>query len=284
MAELSWTNSGGDGDWANIANWSTGAIPVNADKVYFSPSATAGPTLNVDRTTEVLVLARMETLPDCTYNIASSASPLICTVSDAGGSTNVGPVIHRGSGTFYWNSLGGSGQVLVDSPNAQNAMVIGGAASMDTMIINNGRVTLNMTGTIDNLFLVPRGITTTLSLLCSSGSLKVTSTIIEGGFLDTNSRHRNTMMRGGRVICRNDLGGQGFGLAYVTMYSGVWDHRQDGALDFGNTLYFYAIGGTLDTKKIPLVHVNRLYRTESATILRGAGLVIDNEYILNEEL
>lgn len=48
MADRTWTNSGGDGDLANTANYEDATVPVTGDGLLFSEKSTGPPTLNMD--------------------------------------------------------------------------------------------------------------------------------------------------------------------------------------------------------------------------------------------
>ena len=46
MPDIVWvgTDSGNEGDWATNANWSSGAVPIGSDDVYFEDSSQSVPS------------------------------------------------------------------------------------------------------------------------------------------------------------------------------------------------------------------------------------------------
>jgi hypothetical protein len=113
-----WTNGNADGDWNNVANWNTAALPgsggAGLDDCIFDGSVTnTGPSVNMDRTADNELL-RIVVRENFTGDIGGTGNPLIHDMDVAEPLTRI---IHRGSGDFYWQTAAaGYADIVMDSP------------------------------------------------------------------------------------------------------------------------------------------------------------------------
>lgn len=106
-----WTNGAANGEWDDVANWDTGAIPgaggAGFDTAMFDGDRTQiGPSVNLDRVGAFDVpLFRIITKANFTGDIGGSGNPLIHEI-DTSGTNYKARVIHAGSGTVYFTAEG----------------------------------------------------------------------------------------------------------------------------------------------------------------------------------
>jgi hypothetical protein len=104
-----WSNGIADGDWNNVGNWASGALPgsggVGLDTVIFDGSVTqTGPSVNMDRSGDT-VLYRIIVRPNFTGDIGGPGNYLVH--SGYTGSSEQSRAIHRGSGNVYFRNTAG---------------------------------------------------------------------------------------------------------------------------------------------------------------------------------
>lgn len=115
---VSWTGGGGDSNWSNGANWSTGKEPGNTDDVCIQQSG-AAVVLNVN-----------DTIVDLTVGSSNSL-----TIPNA---TNASPFL-----VISGSSLANSGQIILSPPVSFGSTFISFSSSGTATLSGGGTITLN---------------------------------------------------------------------------------------------------------------------------------------------
>lgn len=119
MAQNNWKSTGSQ-DWADVNNWSLGALPSssNTPAVFDGTLSTVSPTANVDRTGATFQIV---TKPSYPGNIGSAGVPLKV---DGTGDISTFHII-QGTGTVYLAHTDSDfPYIFVDSLNLYNALVV----------------------------------------------------------------------------------------------------------------------------------------------------------------
>lgn len=204
MGDLYWTG-GTSGDINVAANYSTAAIPVGNDRLFFTTNGTFAPNVNMAALTAV-DLDLLYVGPQFTQDIGTSGAPL---------DISADKVIHQGSGCLYYKDGGGTTDwLIVDSPNMTLAAkltgttishihVVSGAVKCDASlgavalarIDQNAHVTWEAgAGTITALWM-DGGVMT--------NSAVVTTGIVTGGVLTKETEEIVTLWLGNGTVVYN---------------------------------------------------------------------------------
>ena len=164
---LSWTGTAGDGNWTNIANWSTGAVPISSDNVCISTSSTitVSALAAANQTINSLTFLGSGTLSFNSGPLTVTATASIPTLNVTGGTitfsgnTGITTALSISGGTATFNgpttvgaltlsggTLGGAGSLTVSGVFTWQGGTVTGAGAFTTtggILINSGTVTLD---------------------------------------------------------------------------------------------------------------------------------------------
>ena len=247
-----WTNGSADGDWNNVANWNTGALPgsggLGLDTAIFDGNVTqTGPSVNMDRSGDT-VLNRIVIRPNFTGNIGASGNPLIHSVWIVGVST--ARVIHRGSGAVYFKVTGnegtdfvmdGPGQLHLDSEDAPSF------GQIRNTYIKAGTVAVASTGSILQ-YVVVDGPSAALTVAAKDSTEDDPDWIVVNNGIFTNNRIISAAGRA--VVFGGKLDQRGLVADLAVMISGPAGrivYTPDGTLGAGHNPDFL-VAGLLDTR------------------------------------
>jgi hypothetical protein len=142
-----WTNGGGDGNWATATNWSTGVVPGDGDYA----CVPVGDQVTVNSGTNdvgqlddegTLVLSGSGTL---SVDDASASSTIATLNQSSGTLTGAGELDVSGSWSWTGGTQSGSGSTVIDSGASTTVNVgPGGRVWLDTRtLVNQGTMTLS---------------------------------------------------------------------------------------------------------------------------------------------
>lgn len=253
------------------ANFSPGAIPVTGDSLIVGTGPSidlAGTTLDrtIDDPTNGLVLIDFDIVPGATIDIGDGTDPLKCIVS--------GELSHRGNGALYFNSEYGAtgsattGRIIVDSPNAQNALVLGGAVAIASVEVLAGKV-IHSDAPVALVILNQQTAQPVSWESEANSTVGPTLTILRGGTMGVYGGATEVIMGAGQLTVHYLSGYTGPNLTmlggYCAWNGGVAPTSPTGDPDI------YLLGGVLDFTKldgttgVPVVH--DLWRSPSAVVI-----------------
>jgi hypothetical protein len=138
-----WTNGNADGDWNNVNNWSSGALPgsggAGLDTAIFDGSVTnTGPSVNMDRSADA-ILYQIIVRDNFTGNIGGSGNYLIHSLDTLNNSQ--AHLLHRGTGNVYFSITAAKhGDVIMDGRGNLYLDCEATSAYINTLCIKAGTV------------------------------------------------------------------------------------------------------------------------------------------------
>lgn len=272
---------GRNGNWADVSNWALGAIPIDADDVVIPDTTQTALTTNLDRTGDSagngLDLNSFYVHEGYHSNIGSLGNPLKCTID--GGGTGEHAIMHRGSGSFYYNAETGAanntGTILIRSRNMTDAFVLGGDRGVHRMFAQGGHVTITsaFSGTLAWLMVTEAFGPVIVQALDSAAA--VTNFFTDSGATTISRPSTDVLIAGGVVTQEGRL----FNKVYQA--GGLYLFNSGAATGIGT---FILQSGVCDTRRTATAKaIAALYRFPSATLYRSPQLAITLEYDAGEE-
>lgn len=244
MAATTHRYLGVDGDWANTANWDSGALPgsggTGLDTVIIPASVSTSLTTNLDRTTDDggdgLLLAYMHVQPGYTGNIGGSGNELKmrCTV-----------LHYQGDGDTYFQSATGgvgltTGRVIVDSKRGSIILSDDTTAEFHQLEFVEGTATLQASNAIDEVWITPNaGASLNTRITITNATGLIADLFMEGGELASAGQINRLHLSGGKVTHTYS----NVTLGYVTGGRLLWNC----ATDDGALTALYLADGRVDT-------------------------------------
>lgn len=268
---------GRNGNWADVANWSLAAIPVDDDDVVIPDTTQTSLTTNLDRTGDSagagLDLDSIFIHEGYSGNIGSLGNPLRCTVlhDDVGEPS----ILHRGSGQLWYNAERGTapatytGIIVVNSRNMAElspAATISGDLAIMRLSCVCGVVNLTAaySGALAGLYVVGQ------SALCVLGNSVAAITI---GWQTAG------IITAERAITTFHMAG---GVCTYTLRAPTMIHQSGGLVIWNSATILaalYLMRGTFDTTRTAIIKtITNLHIFPEGVLLRTSQLTVTNPY------
>lgn len=259
------------------ANFVGGVAPVSTDTVIIPPSAIVDLSSSLDQTG--VNLAQLKIQRGCQIDIGADGNSLRLSADE---------VIHEGRGSLFFNPTALSDKLILDSPNLQDALWLGGSSTLARLDILSGRMVQYGAVTVTALNLASiLGNPNSASLYVNAGGTSViTSLLVQNGIVEAVEIVGTLILRNGTCTTRYKTG-QVISTIYQT--GGYLYYRSGPApASPAGDADVWVFGGTFDARQldnnIPIVGNLRKY--PGAVILRpdvdGSTFVTGSDIVIGE--